>query len=517
MPEGNPLVAQSEGQEYGSPDDMVTHPLSNFNVDTSSPDGFLQHGGLTKVTEGGGMFNDVASTIQDAYTGNWGGLAMDVGADAMDALGMAMDPLGTLAGAGIGWLIEHISFLKKPLDWLAGDPEAVTAKAQTLQNVSEHLKSSAQNYVQSVGKLQQTQGAAADGYRQAAQNYQQAVTGLAGHLDEAHQAMHTAAMIVGTTRGIIRDTISQFVGDAIIKFIAASALAPVTFGGSEAAFIADEVVEGTSLAANNAGKVAKVVKDAETLAKGAKKSETALRDGGEGFARASRREAKDAMRGKVDEFNTSAASHADRAHEHGTASENQFGREADHNERAINNEQNLADNRGALDRNQQAIDRAKADKSRGDLRAGNRERGPLKDDNRRLNDEDKALNRERHDLEQDHNRLRKDGNQLNRESGDLAKERSELAKERAEYLHDRGWGPARDLHHWKEQQLRDHPILGTAVEKGVDGTVEAGRQVFTTQGTRDGQISWEYEERQHESGEIPDGSFVEPEPASQGE
>ena len=488
MPEGNPLVAESEGQAHPNP---VTHPLSNFGIAPTD----LEHGGLTKWTEGAGMFNDAASTIQDATSGNWGGLAMDLGADAMDALGIAMDPLGSLAGAGIGWLIGHVSFLKKPLDWLAGDPDAVTAKAQTLKYVSEHLKSSAENYVNSVGVLQQTQGAAADGYRTAAGNYQQAVRGLSHHLDEAAGAMHTAAMIVGTTRGIVRDSISQFAGDAIVKFIAASALAPVTFGGSEAAFIADEVVEGTSLAARNAGRVSKVVRETETLAKGAKKSEQAIREGGEGLAKATN---------KVDDFNTRAAAHSERIHEHGVSSENQFGREAGHNERAVDNEQNLAANRDALGRNQHDIDRALADRNRGDIRAGNRERGPLKDENRRLNDEDRALNRERHDLEQSHNTLRKDGNQLNRESAELAEERRELINERREAFHDHGIGPARDLHRW----LEEHPA-GEWGHRAADWGTEAGRNVFTSQGTRDGQIAYEYEE-EHEGEEVPDGSFVRP-------
>ncbi|HEV8560297.1 MAG TPA: hypothetical protein VGR06_28510 [Actinophytocola sp.] len=490
MPEGNPLVAESEGQEHPNP---VTHPFSNFTISPTD----LDHGGLTKATEGAGIFNDVASTIQDAKTGNWGGLAMDIGADAIDALGIAMDPLGSLAGAGIGWLIEHVSFLKKPLDWLAGDPEAVTAKAQTLQNVSQHLQSSAANYVNSVGKLQQTQGSAADGYRRAAQNYQQAVTGLAGHLDEATQAMHTAAMIVGTTRGIVRDSISQFVGDAIVKFIAASALAPVTFGGSEAAFIADEVVEGTSLATRNAGRVSKVVKETETLAKGAKKSETALRDGGEGFARATN---------KVEDFNTRAAAHGESVHEHGVSSEGQLGREAGHNERAITNEQDLAANRDALGHNQRDIDRALADKNRGDIRAGNRERGPLKDENRRRGAEDRALNRERHELEQDHNRLRHEGNRLNEESSELAAERRGLINERLDEFHDHGVGPGRDLHHYLEEHRAAE--LG---HKGLEYGTEAGRNVFTSQGTRDTQIAYEYEHKLHEEGEIRDGSFVEEE------
>ncbi len=493
MSEGNPLLAESEGQANPNP---VTHPLSNFTI---SPTDFA-HGGLTKSTEGAGLFNDVASTIQDGATGNWGGLAMDLAADGLDGLGMMMDPLGSLAGAGIGWLIEHISFLKKPLDWLAGDPEAVTAKAQTLQNVAEHLRSSAENYVNSVGTLQKTQGSAADGYRTAAQNYQQAVNGLAAHVDGATQAMHTAAMIVGTTRSIIRDSISQFVGDAIVKFIAASALAPVTFGGSEAAFIADEVAEGASLAASNAGKVSKVVKETETLAKGAKKSETAMRDAGKGFEKAAGKEAN-----KVDDFNTKAAAHNERVHEHGARSEDQLGKEAGHNERAVDNQQNLADNRDALGRNQNDLDRAVKDHDKGDMRRLNQERRPLKDENRALNQEDKALNRERHDLDQSHNQLRHQGNDINHEGNQLARERKEIIDDKVEGFHDHGVGPAKDLHHWVE----NHPAAKVG-EHVVDGAKEVGMNVFTNEGTRTAGIQYEYEERlEEQGGEIPDGSFVE--------
>jgi hypothetical protein len=488
MPDGNPLLAESEGQANPNP---VTRPLSNFTIAPTD----LEHGGLTKVTEGAGLFNDVASTVQDAATGNWGGLAMDLAADGLDGLGMAMDPLGSLAGAGIGWLIEHVSFLKKPLDWLAGDPEAVTAKAQTLQNVAEHLRSSAENYVNSVGTLQKTQGPAADGYRQAAQNYQQAVHGLAAHIDGATQAMHTAAMIVGTTRGIVRDSISQFVGDAIVKFIAASALAPVTFGGSEAVFIADEVAEGASLAASNAGKVSKVVRETEELAKGAKTSETALRDAGAGFERAA---------GKVDDFNTRAAAHSERVHEHGARSQDQLGRETGHNERAVDNQQNLAANRDALGRNQNELDQSLRNHNRADTRRLNRERQPLKDENRALRQEDKALNRERHDLEQSHNQLRHQGNELNSDGGRLAREREEIVDGKVEDFHDHGVGRAGDLHRW----IEDHPGAGVA-EHVVDGAKETGMNVFTNEGTRTAGIQYEYEEKAEEQGELPDGSFVE--------
>jgi hypothetical protein len=47
----------------------------------------------------------------------------------LDVLGFVANPLGSLVGAGIGWLIERISFLKEPLDDLAGDPAAINSVA----------------------------------------------------------------------------------------------------------------------------------------------------------------------------------------------------------------------------------------------------------------------------------------------------------------------------------------------------------------------------------------------------
>ena len=35
-----------------------------------------------------------------------------------DTIGFAIDPLGSVLTAGVGWLLEHISFLREPLDAL---------------------------------------------------------------------------------------------------------------------------------------------------------------------------------------------------------------------------------------------------------------------------------------------------------------------------------------------------------------------------------------------------------------
>ena len=233
---------------------------------------------LNAQTGGAGIFSDAASTLTDARNGDWGNLAMDVGTDALDLLGAAMDPLGTLAGAGVGWLIEHISFLKDGLDKLAGKPEAVTAKAVTWTNISKQLTETAESYEQQAKKVQQSFSdcGSAEAYQRTAESYVSVLRGAASHAGDASTAMNVGAALVGTERGLIRDVISSFVGELIVKALAALAASWCTFGGTIAAFIADTVVEGGVLAEKISTRIAKIVEKLESLAKGAGKSKAAL-------------------------------------------------------------------------------------------------------------------------------------------------------------------------------------------------------------------------------------------------
>ena len=260
----NPLVATSEsgGGFWSGMGDGSKGELDNLNAQTG----------------GAGIFNDAASTLTDARNGDWGNLAMDVGTDALDLLGAAMDPLGTLASAGVGWLIEHISFLKDGLDKLAGKPEAITAKAVTWSNISKSLNETAEHYEQSAKNVQQhfSDCGSAEAYQKTAESYVNVLRGAASHAQGASTAMNVGAALVGTERGLIRDMISSFVGELIVKALAALASSWCTFGGSVAALIADTVVEGGILAEKISSKIAKVVEKLENLAKSAKKSKSAL-------------------------------------------------------------------------------------------------------------------------------------------------------------------------------------------------------------------------------------------------
>lgn len=260
----NPLVAKSE-----------------------SPDGFWtgmgdsSKGELDRVNAqagGSGLFSDAASTLTDARNGDWGNLAMDVATDGLDLLGAAMDPLGTLASAGVGWVIEHVSFLKEGLDLLAGNPEAVTAKAVTWENIAKQLIVSADKYEKSAAEVGKSfsDGGGAVAYQATAKSYADTLRGASGHAQDASTAMNVGAALVGVERGLIRDLISSFVGELIIKGLAALATSWCSFGGTVAAFIADTVLESAALAERISAKIAKVVEKLETLAKGAGKSKAAI-------------------------------------------------------------------------------------------------------------------------------------------------------------------------------------------------------------------------------------------------
>ena len=83
----------------------------------------------------------------------------------LDTLGAVLYPFNALLRAGLGWLFEHIAFLREPLDALAGDPDAVLAQARHWDRVAAELRAAAADHRATT--VPDWHGAAADGYRQA--------------------------------------------------------------------------------------------------------------------------------------------------------------------------------------------------------------------------------------------------------------------------------------------------------------------------------------------------------------
>jgi hypothetical protein len=74
-------------------------------------------------------------------------------------------PLGTLLTAGVGWLLEHVSFLREPLDALLGNPDEINANIDQLKSSAAEMRTIAQEHRQDLTAVAEWNGEGADAYR----------------------------------------------------------------------------------------------------------------------------------------------------------------------------------------------------------------------------------------------------------------------------------------------------------------------------------------------------------------
>lgn len=206
--------------------------------------------------EGAGVLSD----FEDARTSaNGSEFLANSTVLGLSALGAVKDPFQTTVSAGVGYLIEHIDFLREPLDVLAGDPGQIEAHAKSWQNVATTLEKTAQQRSADLSALSSWQGEAADAYRKAATEQAKNISEASAAADQLSQQVLSAGAAVGTVRSLIRDTIADFVAKVVERLVIAAAAAPVTIGGSLGVLIADVVLEATALAAKLASKLTELL------------------------------------------------------------------------------------------------------------------------------------------------------------------------------------------------------------------------------------------------------------------
>ena len=124
-----------------------------------------------------------------------------------------MDPLGSLSAAGVGWAIEHVSFLREPLDAMLGDPPVIEARAQAWHLFSRELGAQADEFEATVAReTAGWVGEAADAYRVAAGRLRDALASTAADADRVAGTVLDSAAMVGTVRSLVRDMIADWVG-----------------------------------------------------------------------------------------------------------------------------------------------------------------------------------------------------------------------------------------------------------------------------------------------------------------
>ncbi|MGW6698238.1 DUF6531 domain-containing protein [Nocardia sp. NPDC055049] len=152
--------------------------------------------------------------LSDAISGgSWIEVGLGVAGLGAEAVSLVVDPLGTLAGYGVGWLIEHCQPLQDALDWIAGDPAQIEAYAKTWDNVAARISevATAQNAAVTADVADWT-GQTATAYKSAASNTTNLLTAANTAATAAASAIRMAGGIVAAVRETVRDLVAQTVG-----------------------------------------------------------------------------------------------------------------------------------------------------------------------------------------------------------------------------------------------------------------------------------------------------------------
>ena len=173
-------------------------------------------------------------------------IAFAAAAAGLDTLGAVTDPFDEVLSSAAGWFIEHVWFLREPLDALAGDPQQVIAQARTWSNIASELRSIAAD--QTAADVPGWSGQAGEAYRHAVHRYTRSVVDVAGQADELAEVVLGSGAAVGTVRALVRDLIADFLAWAVRQVISAVAGAAVTAGASTALAITAVAVEAYRVA-----------------------------------------------------------------------------------------------------------------------------------------------------------------------------------------------------------------------------------------------------------------------------
>ncbi|WP_211304809.1 WXG100 family type VII secretion target [Umezawaea tangerina] len=172
---------------------------------------------------------------------------------------LAMDPFGTLLGAGIGWLIEHVSFLKEPLDQLMGDPDEINANVEATKKTAVDMRTLAETHRNTLAQPQGWTGQSSEAFKSNMESLGGELDSLANAVEKKAKIVAICGVLVSVLRDIVRDLISQLLGSLLAGAIAAAAAAFFTFGASIVGFVGFAVGKAVALGVNIASRIAKLV------------------------------------------------------------------------------------------------------------------------------------------------------------------------------------------------------------------------------------------------------------------
>jgi hypothetical protein len=160
---------------------------------------------------------DIELIGQGVRSGSWVDGSLGVMDAGLDGLALMSDPVGVLLQYGVSWLIEHVRPLSQALDWLAGDPAAITAQARTWRNVAESLRSESDTLAKAVrADMAEWSGAAAEAYRRWTHARDRSLRALGSAAEAMAAIVEGAGALVGTVRMMVRDAVATVVSRLVV-------------------------------------------------------------------------------------------------------------------------------------------------------------------------------------------------------------------------------------------------------------------------------------------------------------
>jgi hypothetical protein len=188
----------------------MVDPGGNTIIDDARQDTDAETNPVAGFLEGAGPVQDVGGGIEKLVHGDWTEGLLDLASAGMDVKEIIADPINSFLSMGFGWIIEHVDFLKDPLDWVTGDQDALDLEARKWDKISEHVQNTAEALTDSVQKnCAHWQGPAADQYREFAQKQIKNYAEFSDCAKGVSGLVATAKTILNVVRTIIRDLITD--------------------------------------------------------------------------------------------------------------------------------------------------------------------------------------------------------------------------------------------------------------------------------------------------------------------
>jgi len=242
----------------------------------------------TTWSSGAGVVESVDGFIS-ALTSDAQGEGVDVIDATLAGAGMVVDvvssvgdPLGAILSAGIGWLLEHVSFLREPLDALLGNPDEINANVDQLKSAALEMKLVAREHREDVSTMDGWSGEASEAFRANMDQMAAEYEALGSTMDGTAAIYALSGALVCELRALVFETIADFISSLITPALIAAASAIVTCGASIATFagwagtraamiatkLADRLRKLGAAMTRMGGRLAKLGEKMDTLVKG---------------------------------------------------------------------------------------------------------------------------------------------------------------------------------------------------------------------------------------------------------